>query len=139
MVTPLNNFIKRFNHTGQTYAHSQGTNATLTLIPRYFMELIAFGSMIALLLYLIASHNGNLGVILPILSVYALATFKLLPAFQQIYTSIAYIKGNIAAFDSIKKDLTNSMQVQSRKLEKEESYLHPKQDIFLKDRYEILY
>ena len=60
--------------------------------------------MISLVLYLIASHDGDLGLILPILSVYALAGFKLLPAFQQIYASVAGIKGNIAAFESIQND-----------------------------------
>ena len=47
--------------------------------------------------------------ILPILSVYALAGFKLLPAFQQIYVCAARIRGNIAAFESIQEDLANSL------------------------------
>ena len=64
--------------------------------------------MIALILYLISNHDGNLGMILPIFSVYALATFKLLPAFQQIYANIAIIKGNIAAFSTIQQDLIES-------------------------------
>ena len=55
-----------------------------------------------------ATHNGNLGIILPILSVYALAGFKLLPALQQIYSSAAMIKGSISAFESIRDDLLNS-------------------------------
>ncbi len=102
-------FIKRFNITGKTLAYSQGANAALGQVPRYFMELIAFGSMIGLLLYLITNHDGELGMILPILSVYALASVKLLPAFQQVYASTANIKGNIAALESIQKDLLDSM------------------------------
>lgn len=101
-------FIHRFKQTGHTLAHSQGTNTALAQVPRYFMELVAFGSMIALVLYLIASHDGKLGMVLPILSVYALAGFKLLPAFQQIYSSVAQIKGNISAFESIQQDLDKS-------------------------------
>lgn len=100
-----NDFIERFKRTGNSLAYSQGTNTALAQVPRYFMELIAFGSMIMLVLYLITSHDGDLGVILPVLSVYALAGFKLLPAFQQIYRSVAQIKGNISAFESIQKDL----------------------------------
>lgn len=103
-------FIKRFKQSGDILAYSQGVNTALALVPRYFMELIAFGSMIALVLYLVASHDGNLGLILPILSVYALAGFKLLPAFQQIYASVAQIKGNISAFESIQQDLLESIQ-----------------------------
>ena len=126
-------YIKRFNITGQSFAYSQGSNAALTLVPRYFMELIAFGSMIGLLLYLIASHNGNLGIILPILSVYALATFKLLPAFQQIYASFAYIKGNIAAFESIEKDLTDAMKKSDNKTPQKRTNLYPQKKISLEN------
>ena len=57
---------------------------------------------------MLATHNGNLGIILPIISVYVLATFRLLPAFQQIYVSLAAIKGNMASFDSVKQDLIDS-------------------------------
>ncbi|CAN8140885.1 HlyD family secretion protein [uncultured Thiomicrorhabdus sp.] len=103
-------FINRFGQTGKTLAYSQGTNTALSQVPRYFMELIAFGAMIGLVLYLIANHEGDLGLILPILSVYALAGFKLLPAFQQIYSSMASIKGNAASFEAIKPDLMASQQ-----------------------------
>lgn len=122
-------FIERFNEAGDILADSQGTNMALTQVPRYFMELIAFGSMIALLLYLIASHNGNLGIILPILSVYALASFKLLPAFQQIYGSLATLKASIPAFESIQQDLIDSTQIQRTTLKLEKSNLHLKQQI----------
>lgn len=108
-------FIKRFNQTGHVLAYSQGTNTALAQVPRYFMELISFGAMIALVLYLITSHNGNLGTVLPLLSVYALAGLKLLPAFQQIYSSLALVKGNIAAFESIQQDLKCSMTFTEKK------------------------
>lgn len=128
-----NYFIKRFNRTGNKLAYSQGTNSALTQVPRYFVELIAFGSMISLVLYLIASHDGDLGLILPILSVYALAGFKLLPAFQQIYASVAGIKGNIAAFESIQNDFIKSAQKQGEKITGEQNYLCPKKKISLEN------
>jgi len=128
-----NDFIKRFNQTGRTLAYSQGTNNALTQVPRYFMELVAFGSMIALILYLIANHDGRLSIILPILSVYALVTFKLLPAFQQIYASIATIKGNIAAFKSIQQDLNDSTKTKPEMPNPKQSDLRPKQQISLEN------
>ena len=124
-------FINRFNKTGKTLAYSQGTNIALAQAPRYFVELLAFGSMILLILYLIASHNGNLGMILPIISVYAIGTIKLLPAFQQIYSSIAIIKANIPAFESIQQDLYDSPHTGEILKKVEESYLHPKKQISL--------
>ncbi|MDF1589753.1 MAG: ABC transporter ATP-binding protein [Gammaproteobacteria bacterium] len=101
-------FINRFEDSGKQLAYSLGTNNALAHVPRYLMELVAFGAMIGLVLYLLLTYEGDLGVILPVLSVYALAGFKLLPAFQQIYFSLALIKGNISAFTSIKEDLENA-------------------------------
>ena len=111
-------FKKRFFKAGNKLAHAQGTNVAIAAVPRYFMELLAFGSMVGLVLYLVKASEGNLGVLLPTLSVYALAGFKLLPALQQIYGSIARIKGNLSAYDSIREDLKdinaeNGIEVQT--------------------------
>lgn len=105
-------FIKRFNQSGRLLASSQGGNTALAQVPRYFMELVAFGSIITLVIYLLINQDGNLNVILPILSLYALAGFKLLPAFQQIYSGVATVKGNISAFETIKNDLYDAKQQQ---------------------------
>lgn len=103
-------YVDRFSKTGQQFSQSLGANAALAHVPKYLIELLAFGSMIALLLYLIANHEGNLSMILPVLSAYAITTFKLLPALQQLYASFAIIKGNISAFKSIEDDLVLSTQ-----------------------------
>lgn len=102
-------FVERFQDSGKLLARARGVNIAISQVPRYFMELIAFGAMISLVLLLIKLHQGNLGTVLPILAVYALAAFKLLPALQQIYSSVAQIKGNTAAFEAIKDDLAKSL------------------------------
>jgi len=102
-------FTDRFQTACEKFATAQGTNMAMAQAPRYAMELVAFGSIIFLVLYLLAAHEGNLGAILPVLSVYALAGFKLLPAFQQIYTGLSSIRGNLSAFDSVRDDLRASI------------------------------
>jgi ATP-binding cassette, subfamily B, bacterial PglK len=129
-------FIQRFNKTGHILAYSQGINGALAYVPRYFIELIAFGSMIALVLYLIATQDGNLGMVLPILFVYALSGFKLLPALQQIYFNIAQIKGNISAFESIQQDLSNSGKQNTLNIKVEQkslANLYPQKNITLEN------
>jgi HlyD family secretion protein len=74
------------------------------------MELVSYGAMISMVLLLLVTYDGNLGFVLPILAVYALAGLKLLPALQQIYASISQIKGNLSAFESIKEDFTDSIR-----------------------------
>ena len=101
-------FVTRFERSGDVFARAQGKNIALSQVPRYFIELIAFGAMISLVLVLIKIHAGNLGEVLPILAIYALAAFKLLPALQQIYANVSQIKGNTAAFEAVKEDLWQS-------------------------------
>lgn len=111
-------FIDRFTEEGGLQARAQGTNNTISLVPRFFVELLAFGAMISLVLVLIKSYDGNLGQVLPVLAIYALACFKLLPALQQIYSSITQIKGNSAAFEAVKEDLQQSKIPQNQINEK---------------------
>lgn len=101
-------FNQRFAKASAELGRAKGVTTGLSELPRYAMELMAFGAVIFLVLYLLAAYDGDMGNILPVLSVYALAGFKLLPAFQQIYTSMAKVKGNIAAFDSLETDLIAS-------------------------------
>jgi len=111
-------FIDRFTEEGGLQARALGTNSTISLVPRFFVELLAFGAMISLVLVLIKSYEGNLGQVLPVLAIYALACFKLLPALQQIYSSITQIKGNSAAFEAVKEDLQQSKITQNKLNEK---------------------
>jgi ABC-type multidrug transport system fused ATPase/permease subunit len=128
-----NDFINRFTKSGKAFASSQGSTETLVHVPRYLMELIAFGSMITLLLYLIVNHEGDLGMILPIISVYALATFKLMPALQQIYMNIGNIKANISAFESIQLDLENSIKADLKASTPKNGFLYPAEKIYLEN------
>lgn len=126
-------YSKQFNQTGRIFARSNGNNSALAQTPRYFMELIAFGSMISLVLYLLFSHDGNLGMILPILSVYALVAIKLLPALQQIYIGVAGVKANLPAFESLQQDLNDAAQTQLSTLTPKQSYLHPRKEILIEN------
>lgn len=105
-------FVEQFQQSGNILARAQGVNTALSQAPRYLMELLAFGAMISLVLVLLTSHDGALNKVLPVLAMYALAGFKLLPALQQIYASISNIRGNSSAFDSIKEDLIASLEIQ---------------------------
>ena len=105
-------FVHQFETSGKLFARAQGVNTALSQAPRYLMELLAFGAMIGLVLVLLTTRDGNLSQVLPVLTVYALAGFKLLPALQQIYHSVATIRGNTAAFDSIKEDLLASLVIE---------------------------
>jgi ATP-binding cassette, subfamily B, bacterial PglK len=102
-------FVDAFNISGKELARAIGANGVLTQAPRYLIEFIAFGSLIALILTITKSDSSKFIEILPMLAVYAFAALKLLPAFQQLYVGASQIKGNTAAFESIEDDLLKAL------------------------------
>lgn len=108
-------YVKDFELASKNMAKASATNSAFGLLPRYLMELITFGSLIGLVLYLVSHLEGDLGKILPVLGLYALAGLKLLPALQQTYVAISVVKGNTAAFSAIEKDLKAAREKESLK------------------------
>jgi len=103
-----NFFKKRFIIASDDFFYAWGNSQVLSSVPKYFMELVSFSAAVLLVMYFLVSNQGNLEIILPMVSIYALAGFKLLPAFQQIYFSIATIQANIASYENIQADLKAS-------------------------------
>lgn len=127
------NFIEQFKQAGVLFATSQGINNALAHAPRYFMELVAFGSMVSLVLFFFTTQNGNSASILPILSVYAVSGMKLLPAFQQIFTAVSSIKSNIGAFESIQHDVAEAINNKLILPTSHKGLLYPKNQILVED------
>ena len=96
-------FIKRYDYPAVLYAKGYSLATIISQIPRFAMEGLGFGSMLLIVLYLM-SLVEDFSVILPILSVYAFAAYRILPAIQQLYTSIATIRYSQSAIDLLYKD-----------------------------------
>lgn len=104
-------FINKFNMSGKQFANSYGSNNSMYNIPKYVIELMLYVSILLLILYFVLKDTGELSTFLPTLAVFGIASFKLLPSFQQIYSGVAQIRSNISAFDSIYSDLHTSVDI----------------------------
>lgn len=99
-------YINRFQKPAKIYANTQSLALILGHIPRFLIEAIAFGGMIILILFMI--YNGkDFANIIPIIVLYAFAGYRLIPALQNIFFSLAQIRFSKPALDSLHKDLTN--------------------------------
>ncbi|RYG19511.1 MAG: ABC transporter ATP-binding protein [Chitinophagaceae bacterium] len=78
-------------------------------LPRFAIETVSFGAILVFAIYLLASKSNN-GDVVSILSIYALAGYKLLPTMQQIYKSLSNISGNGTVVLDIKKHLDVSIE-----------------------------
>lgn len=106
-------FFDTFNQSTDKYYLSWGNSQVLSITPKYLLEVLAMGSIIVLVLFLFLSGNENLSSILPTLSVFALAGYKILPALQTAYYSFSIITANISAFENLELDLINSYDIES--------------------------
>ena len=103
------NISNDFVDASINFANAKGMTQTLSQIPRYAIEFLAFSGVLLLMVYLIKRYDGSLGAVLPFLSIFVLAGLKLLPAFQQIYFALSQVRANLSAFNNIKTDLQLSL------------------------------
>tara|TARA_X000000950_G_scaffold55651_1_gene66821 strand:+ start:847 stop:2631 length:1785 start_codon:yes stop_codon:yes gene_type:complete len=103
-------FTEKFNSRSFALAKASALNKNLQSIPKFLIEFLAFGCVVILILFLYSNSNDNFQTVIPQIAFFALAGYKLIPSFQQIYMNITNIKANISALDSIENDLRNSVE-----------------------------
>ena len=98
------NHVNQFSKNAVVYAKSQSLATIIAQLPRYFLEAIGFGGLIILILFLMAKNQNFLSVI-PIITLYAFAGYRLMPALQQIYKSITQIRFSKPSLETLHDDL----------------------------------
>ena len=101
-------FVKRFLSPAKKLAIFSSQKILIASLPRYFLEVIAFGGIVAIIISLISLTNGINNNIIPVISLYVMAGYRLMPALQQIYSSLTNLKFNLPAFEYLIKEFSNS-------------------------------
>jgi ABC-type bacteriocin/lantibiotic exporter with double-glycine peptidase domain len=99
-------FINKYSKSSKIYANSHIIAYIIAQLPRYFLEAIAFGGIMIILLYSMAQKEGIING-LPIISLYVYAGYRLMPAVQQIFTSLTQIVFVGPPLDRVYEDLKN--------------------------------
>ena len=76
----------------------------ISQLPRFALEIITFGGMLLVLLYLM-SKSGTFISALPIIALYAFAGYRLMPALQQIFNSGVQLRFTVPALNNLYYDL----------------------------------
>tara|TARA_B100001057_G_C22866207_1_gene956574 strand:- start:20 stop:1798 length:1779 start_codon:yes stop_codon:yes gene_type:complete len=101
----LENFYTRvFSDPAKRFANNQATAQIIGQLPRYIFEAIAFGGLLLIILYLMRKSEDFTST-LPILSLYVLAGYRLMPALQQLYRSLASLRYAEPVIKSLSSDL----------------------------------
>lgn len=98
--------LKRFDGPSLRYAKHTASQHITGKIPRFLMEILAFGGMLALVLYLMATY-GDFKEILPVLALYTLAAYRMMPSLQQVYSQLTTIRFSLPALNLLYDDLNS--------------------------------
>jgi len=97
-------YLKQFREVSEEIIKHQVFNRAAVDLPKFLLETIAFGGILAMTMYLVAIKDDTQN-ILPMISLYALAGYRLMPALQGIFQSTAALKHDIAAVDLFYNDI----------------------------------
>jgi ABC-type bacteriocin/lantibiotic exporter with double-glycine peptidase domain len=92
-----------FSTSAKIYAERHATAQILGMLPRFALEAVAFGGLLLLTISLTFAL-GSIEEVLPILSLYAFAAYRLMPALNQVYYSSTQLKFVTGALQNISVD-----------------------------------
>ena len=96
---------RRFNSAAKRFARTHLISRIVSDMPKYFLEIVAFGGILSLLLFLMA-RGDSLQTVLPIMSLYALGSYRLMPALQLVYRELTSFRFAIPAIDRLYEDIS---------------------------------
>ena len=80
--------------------HFQALQQVMLAMPRYALEVVAFGGVIVLVLAMLLS-GWHVGKIIPMLALYVYSGYRLMPAIQQLFSGVANLKISKASLDKV--------------------------------------
>ncbi|HEU4881637.1 MAG TPA: ABC transporter ATP-binding protein, partial [Longimicrobium sp.] len=98
-------FLAKFEAASERFTTIQPTFHAISRTPRYFVETLAFGGILVIVLYLLTTQRTLTNVV-PLLSLYALAGYRLLPGLQEIFNALSLVRYHAAVVDAIHEQFT---------------------------------
>lgn len=107
-------YREEFYAPSKLLTEAQTYSTLLGEIPRYFLEVIAFGGILTVSIILIGVHGPQKAMAL--ISLYAFAGYKLMPSVQEIFSLITKVRYAMPVLDYVEKTLS----LDKRSLDSEE-------------------
>ncbi len=79
--------LDQFNNASYGFAKSNIKNQTLSQFPRLFLEMIGFSLVSIIVVYLVLKYHTDIKAALPILMVFVIGLYRLMPSVNRIFTS----------------------------------------------------
>lgn len=99
-------FIDRFSIAAKKFASNMASAQVVNQLPRFALEIVAFGGILLMTLYLM-KQSSNFNEVLPIISLYVFAGYRLMPSLQQIYASLTQLTFVKPSLNRLFNDVSN--------------------------------
>jgi ATP-binding cassette, subfamily B, bacterial PglK len=100
-------YLRRYERASERYSRRRTTQQVIGTVPRYFLEIVAIGGMLLVILVLLVRNEGDLGAALPVIALYAFAGLRLLPVIQTLYQALVSLRGGKPALDALYADFAD--------------------------------
>ena len=101
-------YTAAYQSAAKRSARSLASIGVVSELPRFALEAITFGTLLALVLLLLFRSGGAIADIVPVLGVFAFSVMRLLPALQQIYHALASIRGAQSVLETVVRDFASA-------------------------------
>ncbi len=101
-------FTKKMTKANNDFAKAQAYNSILFIIPRYFIDILLFGTILIVIIINFKIQSTTNIELITKLGLFSIAAYKLIPSVQQVFSALSNIKSNIVAYDFIKHDVKKS-------------------------------
>lgn len=98
-------FLNSFDKPARQFASHEASAQIIANFPRYLLEVLAFGGILIIALCLLALHQHS-DHIMPLLALYAMAGYRLLPGLQSIFGALTSVRAYASALSILHRDLT---------------------------------
>ena len=125
-------YSNKFSKPSQKYSTSQIHASLVSSFPRFFFEGIAYGGIMTLIIYLMIK-TGKFSDVIPMISLYVFAGYRLMPSLQQIYSGFSQLTFVGPSVDRLYIDIKNLKN--NKLINNKDSNLELKNLITLKNIY----
>ena len=111
-------FLEKFKKFTYIKALNSSKHTLIGSLPKYLIELLAFGGLVLSILYILTLDVG-INSFIPSITLFVIAGYRILPSFQQIYSSFTNLRYYLPAlellFDDLQECFENSSNYKSAK------------------------
>lgn len=100
-------FLQNYSYHSRKFARHNIFAHVIGELPRYILEAIAFGGIVFFIIIMIA-QGESVGSFIPLLSLYAFAAYRTMPALHRFFNATTRVYYNTAVLDKIHEDMIES-------------------------------